>query len=163
MMKNLDKYNDFKYIPCVFSKGESTFEGIPCPTKRAYESLGDDGVATIHQKLQIILGYRKEMFGDKIEHHGLHPIQHFKDLQSNIVYRVGHTLQDQLNKRLASIRSLEFRNPELFQEKVIEFTPELVVPEIYTENHYEMLKNIDHYLIRSLGKDSSGFFDSAVF
>lgn len=85
-------------------KGSEVYDGTPCPTKRAYDVLGDEGVEALHKIMQVMTETRKKMFGDgKAEYFGFTKDEIFFDtevqtafsLSKHIAtYKENHELED---------------------------------------------------------------------
>lgn len=157
-MNNSIEYSDIHYVPAKKIIGEEEFSGIPCPTKNAYDILGEAGVQIIHQKLAEMLGWGKVRFGNEdIKKYGFHSIQHFIDLRNNILFRIGATIQGKINhheviKELGS-------NPN-------NTIPDLIIPSELKANNYKLLKQQDHYIIdyaRKLSKSDKKRFSVLNF
>lgn len=122
------QYNDLLYL-WKEKNDKYLFEGIPCPTINAWNILGDEGVKIIHQQLAELLFWTKRRRGDRvIENYGFAKTEQFLDLRTNVVFRVGRTINDNIG-----------------------ITPELMISEKLKSNNYEILKAQDHYLIQIVG------------
>ncbi|CAL2095590.1 protein of unknown function [Tenacibaculum sp. 190524A02b] len=157
-MSEKDKQYNLKYIPIV-ENGTNLFEGIPCPTKEVHDLLGVEGVNSIKQKINTVLSQKKETIETDSEVLGLPPLILFKDIQTDIVFKVGLTLRDILKKPALNYRHLKRCDFELYQTKLHDHIPELIIPEKYKVDNYELLNNTDHYLIRKFINDDSCIFN----
>jgi hypothetical protein len=160
-MNEKDKHNNLKYIPMIES-GSNLFTGIPCPTAESYNLLGEEGISTIKQKIKTILQQKKENISQINEPYGFPSLILFKDIQSDIIFKVGLTLQEALKKPALRYKHLKKFDFKLYQEKLKEDTPELIIPEEYKVNYHQLLNETDHYLIRKFIDDDTGVFDKNI-
>lgn len=126
---SLDKirYKDIAYIPRL-KRGDFLYQGIPCPTREAYELLGDEGVQFIHQRLAEVLDGVKMRFGEnKLQHYGFNITEKLIDLRTDVVFEVGGVIEDY------------FRDNENI---------DLVIDETLKKDNYFQLLQRDHYIIR---------------
>lgn len=124
--------------------GEHVLDGTPCPTDWVWEALGNDGVQSIHRQLAEIIAATKRRFGESDPKlYGFYNrSQRFIDLRTNMLYRVGLTLDDVLGKREYNdnnYRSISLKNTEF------------IVDESLRENNYQPLKTKNHYTITMAG------------
>lgn len=130
-MKNSINNFELVYHPKQ-EKGEELFDGLPCPTKEAYDILGEEGIKYIKNRLHEMLEWRKTMYGGKEKrYYGFSAMQFFTELQTEIIFSVGLTIDD-----------LKYRK-DRYNEKI----PELVISNHLTENNFEKLHKTNHFLI----------------
>lgn len=143
-MHNSIEYADIHYVPPKKILGEEEFKGIPCPTKKAYDILGEKGVQIIHQKFAEMLEWGKIRYGDEdIEKYGFLGIQHFIDLRNNILFRVGATIQGEIMGHEVTMSVCPNSSRTI---------PDLIIHPDLKENNYNLLKQRDHYLIKVVRK-----------
>lgn len=147
----------------MIEEGTNLFEGLPCPTREVYNLLGEVGINAIREKIKKVLEHKKETIEDDDDKpYGLANLLLFKDLQSDIIYKVGLTLQDILKKPALNYRLMKKWDHELYQTKIKTHIPELLIPEKYKANNYQLLNQTDHYLIRKFIEDDRGAFDKNI-
>lgn len=96
-MSNLEE--KLVLIPDRSLPGNTTFEGVPCPSKKAYELLGDQGIDFIHKSIQTMLECRKKMFGvAQKEFYGFKNALHFINTETRDIFsaseRIFHDSED---------------------------------------------------------------------
>ncbi len=94
-------------------KGSEVYNGTPCPTKRAYNILGDDGVEALHKIMQVMIETRKKMFGNgKAEYYGFTENEIFFDTEAQTAFRITSAVAlYRGDDRLDDVQS-----PELFEK-----------------------------------------------
>ena len=82
-------------------KGKSLFNGTPKPTENVLQTIGVDGVNHIHQRLNEIVNFQKEIHGNwKTELYGLFYFQSFYDLTNRIQISVYQIIDNEDSKDL---------------------------------------------------------------
>lgn len=133
-------------------KGKSLYEGIPCPTKEAYQLIGVQGVKEIGEVLRNIIRYRKLMFGiTELSDYALTNYQSFDHYPSltNIVVEDPFSIEEWEKEESEELAKVDVLNSEQRKAKLLDLrTPkeELQYP--------ERLEHDDLYFISLQGKST---------
>lgn len=133
-------------------KGSSLYEGIPCPTKEAYQLLQEKGIEEIGEVLGSIVRVKKLLFGTlELSDFALTNYQSFDHYPSliNIVVEDPFSIEEWEKEESEELKQIDVLNLEHRREKLLALrTPkqELQFP--------ERLKNDDMYFISLQGRSS---------
>lgn len=83
--------SDWKYLTPEFPQGEYSFAGLPCPTKKALEILGADGINEIDKRFKDMIAWKKTLYGDQSSKLGFDLIQDFKNEKGEMINCSGNT------------------------------------------------------------------------
>ncbi|QMU65535.1 MAG: hypothetical protein GKR88_15420 [Flavobacteriaceae bacterium] len=151
-MKESFNSSQLHYIPEEYG-GDEFFEGIPIPTKEAFDYLGKEGVQYIQNRLAEMLSWRKIMFGQRHrEIYGLLHIQRFVDLKNKICYEVGRSI---IEKDASIINELVILDSDVSQKLHISNSLLAIqldkhfddMDKLKLTQDYITLQKIDHHLI----------------
>ncbi len=68
---------EWKYLTPEYPNGECSFAGLPCPTQRALEELGEEGIEEIDKKIKEMIKWKKTLYGKDSDRLGFDHIQYF--------------------------------------------------------------------------------------
>lgn len=86
------KKEEWDYITPMFPDGEHTFNGLPCPTVKAFKHFGESGIDEIDKRIKEMIQWKQELYGMDSDRLGFDLVQLFKNKVGETIFLDGQIL-----------------------------------------------------------------------
>jgi len=91
MLSKTLPHSEWKYLVPRFPQGDYSFEGLPCPTKKALEVLGEEGITEIDKRFKEMIAWKRTLYGEQSKRLGFDLIQDFINEKGDMINCSGAT------------------------------------------------------------------------